>query len=155
MLKIRRKRMKNIIKRINPGILKKVFEDVILWLTGGLLYFYLEIAYRSYSHYSMIICGGLCFLVVGTAGDYILKNKKPLITSIILIMFFGTLIITTLEFITGIIVNIKFDMGVWDYSSLKFNVYGQICLGYTLLWALLSLLCVYFIDIIKKYIFEK
>lgn len=147
--------MKNIIKRINPGILKKVFEYMILWLTGGLLYFYLEIAYRSYSHYSMIICGGLCFLVVGTAGDYILKNKKPLITSIILIMFFGTLIITTLEFITGIIVNIKFDMGVWDYSSLKFNVYGQICLGYTLLWALLSLLCVYFIDIIKKYIFEK
>ena len=155
MLKIRRKRMKNIIKRINPGILKKVFEYMILWLTGGLLYFYLEIAYRSYSHYSMIICGGLCFLVVGTAGDYILKNKKPLITSIILIMFFGTLIITTLEFITGIIVNIKFDMGVWDYSSLKFNVYGQNCLGYTLLWALLSLLCVYFIDIIKKYIFEK
>lgn len=151
----RRKRMKNIIKRINPHILKKVFENLILWLTGGLLYFYLEIAYRSYSHYSMIICGGLCFLVVGTAGDYILKNKKPLITSIVLIMFFGTLIITTLEFITGIIVNIKFDMGVWDYSSLKFNVYGQICLGYTLLWALLSLLCVYFIDIIKKYIFEK
>lgn len=145
--------MKNRLKRIDPQILKRISEDIILWMTGGLLYFYLEIAYRGYSHYSMIICGGLCFLIVGTVGNSILNNK-PVLYAIILIMFFGALIITTLEFVTGIIVNLRYDMGVWDYSSLKFNVYGQICLGYTMLWGLLSLLCVYIISIIRSFIFE-
>ncbi|MBQ9233877.1 MAG: hypothetical protein IJ167_07570 [Lachnospiraceae bacterium] len=149
------KRWSKKIKKVNPLVIKNIFESMILWITGGLFYFYLEIAYRNYSHYSMIFCGGFCFLIVGSVGNYILKNIKPVYKSILLIMFFGALIITTLELFTGIIVNLKFDMGVWDYSSLKYNVYGQICLGYTLIWALLSLLCVYFINIIKTYIFEK
>lgn len=144
-----------LIKKGNTILAKRITESIVLWMTGGLFYFYLEIAYRDYSHYSMIICGGLCFLIVGTIGDYILKNVKPAFKALVLIMFFGTLIITTLEFITGIIVNLKLDMGVWDYSELKYNVYGQICIGYSMIWALLSLPCVYILNIINIYIFEK
>ena len=77
-----------LIKKGNTILAKRITESVVLWMTGGLFYFYLEIAYRDYSHYSMIICGGLCFLIVGTIGDYILKNVKPAFKALVLIMFF-------------------------------------------------------------------
>lgn len=132
-----------------------VIEKIILWITGGLSYFYMEIAFRNYSHYSMIICGGLCFLIVGMIGDYILDKESNILKAIVLIMFFGSLTITTLELFTGIIVNMLMGLDVWDYTSMKYNVYGQICLGYTSIWALLSLLCVFVANTIKAFIFEK
>lgn len=48
-------------------------------------------------------------------------------------------IITVFEFIVGYIVNIHLGWQVWDYSGLPFNLYGQICLYYFLLWMPLSM----------------
>ena len=94
-------------------VLNKIAEDFILWLTGGLFYFYLEIAFRNYSHYSMIICGGICFLIVGKIGEYILKRENNILKAEALIMFFGALAITSMELFTGIIVNLIFNMNVY------------------------------------------
>lgn len=135
--------------------MENVYKNIILWLTGGIIYFYMEIAFRGYSHYSMLICGGTCFLLVGHAGRYIMKNCRSLIGGIIAIMAVGMLIITTVEFFTGILVNLVFGLQVWDYSGQKYNVMGQICLLYSALWSLLSLLCVYLDMIIRKYIFDE
>lgn len=143
-----------MIKYIKENLIT-ISENIILWLTGGLFYFYMEIAYRDYSHYSMIICGGCCFLIVGNIGKYILNKKFNIFKSIVLIMFFGSLTITSLEFITGIIVNLILKKRVWNYSVMKYNVFGQICLVYSALWALMSLLCVYVLNIIRIMIFEK
>ncbi len=138
----------------NKIIIKKMMELSVLWMTGGLFYFYLEIAFRNYSHYSMIICGGFCFVIVGTIGKYILEKESNILKAVALIMFFGALVITTLELFTGIIVNLKLNMGVWDYSSMKYNVYGQICLTYTMIWSLLSLLCVFVANTIENIFFK-
>ncbi|MGN0152518.1 MAG: hypothetical protein ACI39Q_08590 [Wujia sp.] len=132
-----------------------LYKNLILWFTGGILYFYMEIAFRGYSHYSMLICGGLCFVLVGYAGRIILQHSRRPIWYIPAIMVAGTLIITSMEFLTGIVVNVIFDMQVWDYSDQKYNVMGQICLPYSALWSVLSLLCVYLDNLIRKYIFEE
>ena len=148
--------MDGLIKKIGKSklIINKLIENTVLWMTGGLIYFYLEIAFRNYSHYSMIVCGGFCFVIVVTIGKYILETESDILKAVALIMFFGALVITTLELFTGIIVNMKLNMGVWDYSSMKYNVYGQICLTYTMIWALLSLLCVFVSNTIKKFLFK-
>lgn len=130
----------------------RVCNDFVVWLTGGILYFYLEIAFRGYSHYSMLVCGGLCFLLVGKVGQKIEKTCDVKWIRIIKIMLYGTMIITGLEFLTGLIVNKTFEMGVWDYSDMKYNVLGQICLQYSFLWAVLSLVCVYIYRKLYKYI---
>lgn len=141
---------------IDMGInCKKICNDLIIWFTGGIIYFYMEIAFRGYSHYSMFICGGLCFLLVGRIGNRILRDEHRILTAQIKIMLFGSLVITTLEYITGVIVNLYFKLGVWDYSGYKYNVQGQICLIYSLLWALLSLPCVFMDGMIRQYIFEE
>ncbi len=135
--------------------MNKTAKLLISWFTGGIIYFYMEIAFRGYSHYSMLICGGICFVLVGSAGSRILKNESRKIVMLAKIMLAGAFIITCMEFITGIIVNIIFKLDVWDYSALRYNVMGQICLLYSGLWANLSLLCVYITRVMNKYIYQE
>ena len=133
----------------------KIFNMFVIWLTGGIVYYFAEILFRGFSHFSMLICGGLCFLLVGNIGNLILNSKDNIIISIIKIMLIGTMIITTLEYITGMIVNVKYNLKVWDYSDMKYNVNGQICLLYSFFWALISLICVYVYNVIEEYLFKK
>ena len=55
----------------------------------------------------------------------------------------GCLIITCVEFITGIIVNRALGWGVWDYSDMPGNLLGQICITYSALWFLLVIPIIY------------
>ena len=52
----------------------------------------------------------------------------------------GSLTITTVELCFGIVFNILLCKNVWDYSQIKFNFLGQICLLYTVLWGFLTAL---------------
>lgn len=134
-------------------VMREIFENIIMCLIGGTLYVGVEILMRGYSHYSMFVCGGMCFLLVGATGKNILENNRRAVKAIVNIMIMGSLIITTLELGTGIVVNLLFRMNVWDYSDMNYNVMGQICPLFSALWALLSLPCVYINSVIRKYIF--
>jgi len=54
----------------------------------------------------------------------------------------GSVIVTVLEFITGLIVNVWLCWDVWDYSDLPFNIMGQICLPFSILWVGVSIIVV-------------
>ena len=106
---------------------------IFRFLTGGFTYGGIEIATRGFSHISMFLAGGLCFVFIGLLNDFL--GEK---ISFIGLMFLSALIITAVEFITGIIVNVWLKLDVWDYSYLPYNLNGQICLLFTNLWFLLS-----------------
>ena len=106
---------------------------VIMFLSGGFLYCGIEILYRGYSHISMLIAGGICFILVG-AVENILGSTASIISQ----MLWCGIMITTVEFIVGIIVNKHMHLNVWDYSGEQYNFKGQICLLYSNMWFLLS-----------------
>lgn len=54
----------------------------------------------------------------------------------------STLVVTVLEFITGLLLERVFDTKWWDYSSNAFNFKGYICLKYSLLWGILAFLLI-------------
>ena len=64
-------------------------------------------------------------------------------------------ILTACEFITGVIVNIWLGLGVWDYSTLPFNILGQICLPFSLLWIIISCLAIILDDYLRYWIFNE
>ncbi len=137
--------------RINSAsITQTLIKYLFLFLIGGFSYFYIEIIYRGFSHFSMIICGGLAFILCG-----ILNQLTHFKLSILTQMIFSALIITTLEFITGYIVNLQLHWNVWDYSNLPFNLYGQICLAYSSIWLIMSLACIFVDDLIRWKIFDE
>ena len=92
---------------------------------GGAGYVGLELLWRRRSHGSMFFLGGLCFLMLGK-----LRNSRlllPLPRSVV-----GAGMITVLELATGLLVNRQHQ--VWNYCDLPFNLLGQICLPFSLLW---------------------
>lgn len=104
-----------------------------LFLAGGALYFLFEMIWRGYSHWTMFLLGGLCFVLVGGLNNY-LPWEMPLLLQMLL----GGLIITVGELLVGIVVNLWLGWQVWDYAALPGNLWGQICPQYSLLWVLLS-----------------
>ena len=81
----------------------------------------------------MLITVGLCFLILFRV---FLKIRK---INALFKCIIGSVVITTIELAAGCIVNLKLKMNVWDYSSLPFNLWGQICPRYSMLWAVLTI----------------
>ena len=137
-------------QRNRQAIITNAYKYLFLFLIGGFTYFYMEISFRGYSHFSMIICGGLAFILCG-AINQMMHFQIPVISQ----MFLSTLIITGLEFITGYIVNIRLHWNVWDYSGMPYNLYGQVCAAYSVIWFVLSLICIFADDWIRWKIFDE
>ena len=130
--------------------MKRYHKEIILGFIGGLLYIGIELIWRGYSHWTMFVLGGLCFVCLGRINEVIPWNM-PLWQQALI----GTAIITGLEFITGCIVNLWLGWNVWDYSNVPFNVLGQICLPYILLWIPISLTGIFLDDYLRHWIFKE
>ncbi|MGJ0848756.1 putative ABC transporter permease [Tissierella praeacuta] len=131
--------------------IKQWIKYLILFIIGGISYFFIEILWRGYSHITMFILGGLCFISVGLVKEYYFTFKKPLLIQ----QCISCLIITILELIFGLILNVKLGLDVWDYSNFKFNFMGQICLRYSILWFFLSLPTIIFYDYLRHFLFRE
>ena len=91
----------------------------------------LELLWRGWSHGSMFLAGGLCFLLIGHLNDVRPRLPLPMRAAA------GALIVTTVELGMGLVVNRSYQ--VWDYRDQPGNLMGQICPLFTALWLPLSL----------------
>lgn len=128
----------------------RIEKHVILFAIGGIAYFFLEVLVRGYSHYTMFLCGGACFLCCGLLNENV-KIKMSFVSQMVL----SSLIITALEFTTGLIVNVWLKMDIWDYSNLPYNFMGQICLFYSFLWFLVSSVAIVMDDYLRYKLFQE
>lgn len=130
--------------------LKTAAKLLFLFAVGGITYYTIELLWRGYSHISMLILGGICFVLLGLINELLPWNMGLLWQSLI-----GSGIVTILELITGLIVNVRLGLGVWDYSNLPLNFMGQISLVYTLLWVPLSCVAIVLDDHIRYRFFNE
>lgn len=130
--------------------IKSLIKYVVLFLFGGVVYYLIEILWRGYSHWTMIILGGLCFVAVGLINNVLSWNMVIELQALI-----GAVLITSLEFVVGLIVNVELGWGIWDYSNVPFNFLGQICLPFSLLWYILSIIIIFTDDYIRYVFFNE
>lgn len=64
----------------------------------------------------------------------------------LLIFVGGIILASTLEYITSMIMELIFHTKWWDYSDKKLNLNGRICFAASLLWGVMSLLMIEFIQ---------
>ncbi len=131
-------------------ILNTILKYLTLFLIGGIAYYFIEVAYRGYSHFSMIIVGGLCFILIGSINEF--SNKE---IPLLLQMLISVLLVDLVELISGIIINKILLLNVWDYSQLKFNFLGQISLNSSIAWFFLSIFAIYIDDLLRYVIYKE
>jgi len=102
-----------------------------------------ELVYRSIHGRTMVnpgflngpICPiyGLCCLAV-------IYPLWPYRDNIAILFIFGMIICTALEYITSFILEKLFNTRWWDYSHIKFNINGRVCLSFSLVFGVLSVI---------------
>lgn len=117
---------------------------LIIFIIFGSSYVGIEMLWRGHSHPTMFLLGGLCGVLIGLINEY--SPKMP----ILLQMLLGSVIVTTLEFIFGCILNLWLGLHIWDYSNLKFNIMGQVSLIFSFAWFILSYFVIKLDDYIRK-----
>jgi uncharacterized membrane protein len=129
--------------------MKNIKYYSLLFAIGAVGYAFLEVLWRGYTHPSMAVAGGLSFCGLSLIQKYL----KPL--KFIYRCITGGLVITLIEVIFGAIFNLWLDLGVWDYSSVPLNFFGQICLLFTVMWCFLSAPFLIITDLIREKHFGK
>lgn len=128
--------------------MKQILKNTILFLIGGVLYIAIELLWRGHTHWTMFVLGGICFYYIGLVNEDFTWDM-PLIKQ----MFIGSVVITMLELLSGILVNGVYNLNVWDYSNMPFNFLGQICLPYSILWFFISLPAIVLDDYLRHWLF--
>lgn len=114
-------------------ILRKLKECSIVYLIGSFGYSLIEILWRGFTHWTMALTGGLCFLLLYQIDGHHATERLPAKC------LRGACWITTVEFLVGCLVNLKLKWKIWDYSNLFGNLLGQVCPLYFALWFLLCI----------------
>lgn len=135
---------------INLVIFMKSIKNISLFLIGGLLYYFIEVLYRGYSHYSMFFVGGICFFLIGLLNEFYTWD-----TAFVSQMFLSSIIITIVEFISGCILNIWLGLNVWSYYHMPYNLLGQVCLLFSILWFFLSAIGILLDDWLRYFIWKE
>lgn len=130
--------------------MKQLYKIIILFLIGGLSYYGIELVWRGYSHWTMLCLGGVCFGEIGFINE-VLKWKTPLWKQ----CGIATFIVLLSELIAGYLLNIKLNLGIWDYSTEPFNYMGQICLKYAILWYFLSAIAIILDDLLRYKLWQE
>ncbi len=110
----------------------KIKKNAIIFAAGGLGYGFLEILWRGYTHWTMVIAGGLCFLCFSLIAE-IFKDWHIIYKSLLC-----AFTVTTVELAFGVVFNLILKLDVWDYTNIPLNFMGQICLPFTLVWGILG-----------------
>lgn len=114
----------------------------MLFLWGGVSYLLVELLWRGRTHWTMFIVGGLCFILIGALNDEFTFEM-----SLIRQMAISAVMITIIEYLAGLLINP--DHLIWDYSNVPFNIMGQVCLPYSILWFFLSAIAIFYDDYIR------
>lgn len=131
-------------------MMKKIEKAAVLFVVGGLVYAMVELLWRGHTHWSMMIAGGICFLIVGAINEYFSWSMSLILQGVI-----GSAAITVVEFVFGLIFNIWLGLGVWDYSNMPLNILGQVCVPFMLLWVPLAIVAVVLDDWLRHWWFDE
>ncbi len=130
------------------ALFRKIKKYAAFFFVGGVGYVLIELLWRGRTHWTMAIAGGICFIIFSLVAEK-LKDRTLLLKAAVC-----ALGVTLVEFIFGVIFNLMLGMAIWDYSDVPFNLLGQICPGFTLLWMGLGILFLPMAQIINDFFEE-
>lgn len=127
--------------------------EIIFKAGYGSMVGYKGIRYESLIGYTslwMFLVGGLAGIWIGRISDRPIFKKR----CVFLKCLIGACIVLYLEFVFGVVFNLWLNMNLWDYSDLPFNLYGQICLLFGVLWFLITPFAIWMDDFLYWILYD-
>lgn len=128
-----------------------LIKEILLFLFCGSVYSLIEVLYKGTdrgTHWSMFVLAGVCGVLFIDGLNNTFSYDMDFLLQIFLCMVF----ITMGEYWFGIMFNS--DYSIWDYRHVWGNFQGQICLPFTLVWGLISMVSIPLLDYIEWKIFK-
>lgn len=113
--------------------------SVLLWVWTGTLYFFIEVAWKTFRgkpesiSWTMLLLAIILAVPLERFGAELPWEMPLTVQSVIC-----GLAITAVEFAAGLIINVWLGMGVWDYSGMTGNIMGQVCPQFLAVWMVLA-----------------
>lgn len=129
------------------------FRYLFIFCVFSVIGWILELVYRSLVEKKLVNPGFMtgCVVPLYGFGAVILNiicslaHKIDSNYKVLLIFILSVIILSLVEFISGFILYKFMHLKLWDYSMYKYNYKGFICLEFSLVWGLLSLVFYLFI----------
>lgn len=104
-----------------------------------------EVIYAAYSRHQFVnrgfLNGPFC-PIYGFGALILIVLLSPIKSNLFLLFILSVLLTSLLEYITGYILEKAFNTTWWDYSDDAFNIHGRICLSFSILWGIVSVIVV-------------
>ena len=109
--------------------------SMLLWTWGGTAYYFLEVVWKLLREeperisWTMLVVAVILCIPVERCGA-----ELPWSCPLWLQGLACAALVTAVEFAAGLVLNLWLGLDIWDYSHLPFNLMGQICLQFFLVW---------------------
>lgn len=127
------------------------------------LFFYLIFNFIIYSFFGWILEEVYCYYIEKRFKEdgFLFGPFKPMYGIAMTILVFFQYILrlnwaimiplyfivpSTVEYLSGYLLKVIFNKSYWDYSNMKFNINGFVCLKFSIYWTVLSFLTIKYIQ---------
>lgn len=136
----------------------KIFEILTYFIIYSFLGWIMESIVRSISERKIINTGflkGPVCPIYGIGAIIMLIFLERYQSKPILLFFIAIIVLTTWEYVVGVLLEKIFHTKYWDYSDQKFNFQGRICLINSICWGILGVIFVKYIHpFVKDLVFK-
>lgn len=126
--------------------MNNIYKKIVLFLVGYCAYIAIEVSYRGWSGIVSGVMGGVAFVLIDAINDEISWDVDLLIQGIM-----GSAIITFFELTVGELIKINGLLPMWNYSNMPLNFDGVVCLPFSLVWIIISVIAIFVADAINYY----
>jgi len=123
-----------------------IFYNFVIYAFLGWVY---ESSYVSINKKTLVNRGflnGPIIPIYGAGATLIYISFWQYREQYLLIFVGGMILATLLEYFTSLLMELLFHAKWWDYSHIKFNYHGRVCLSVSLFWGVLSFCIIEFVQ---------
>ncbi len=132
----------------------ELYNWILYFYVYGVLGWCTEVAYAACKHGKFVnrgfLNGPIC-PVYGIGVGVVVQFLMPLRHQELLLYIASTVLVTIVEGLTGFLLDKIFHHRWWDYSSLRFNLGGYVCLRFSLIW---GTVCVFIVKVFHPIVLD-
>lgn len=129
-----------------------IYYFILYFFIYGVLGWCTEVAFAAWKEHRFVnrgfLNGPIC-PIYGIGVGVVVQFLSPYRDNLLLLYLTSVVLVTTLEWLTGFILEKVFHNKWWDYSNMPLNLNGYVCLTFSLVW---GVACVVIVDFIHPLI---